>query len=94
MVTFTIIEALRKNVDLYNIGKYNENSLWLAHDPTIIAKDEPSMEKALNALEIAGRENGLELSEEKTRILRIRGPKIEGKIGKYKIENETKYLGI
>merc|ERR1711874_816920 len=44
--------------------------------------------------ESAGRENGLELSEEKNRILRIRGPKIEGKIGKYKIENEAKYLGI
>ena len=37
---------------------------------------------------------GLELSEEKTRILRIRGPKVEGKIGKYKIENEAKYLGV
>merc|ERR1711874_515734 len=44
--------------------------------------------------ESAGRENGLELSEEKNRILRIRGPEIEGKIGKYKIENEAKYLGI
>ena len=94
MVTFTIIEELRKNADLYNIGKYNENSLWLADDATIIARDESSMEKALNALESAGRENGLELSEEKNRILRIRGPKIEGKIGKYKIENEAKYLGI
>ena len=52
------------------------------------------MEKALKALEQAGRENGLELSEEKTKILRIRGPKIEGKIGKYKIENEAKYLRI
>ena len=52
------------------------------------------MKKALNVLEAAGRVNGLELSEEKNRILRIRGPKIEGKIGKYKIENEAKYLGI
>jgi len=34
------------------------------------------------------------LSEEKTKILRIRWPKIEGKIGKYKIENEAKYLGV
>ena len=50
------------------------------------------MEKALKALELAGRENGLELSEEKTKILRIRGPKIEGKIGKYKVENKAKYF--
>ena len=87
MVTFTIIEELRNNANLYKIGKYNGNSLWLADDATIIATDEISMEKALNALEVAGSKNGLELSEEKTRILRIRGPKIEGKIGKYKIEN-------
>jgi len=52
------------------------------------------MDKALKALEAAGRECGLELSEEKNRILRIRGPKVEGKIGKYKIENEAKYLGV
>ena len=41
------------------------------------------METAFKALEAAGRECGLELSDEKTKILRIRGPKIEGKIGKY-----------
>ena len=52
------------------------------------------MDKALKALEAAGRECGLELSEEKNKILRIRGPKVEGKIGKYKIENEAKYLGV
>ena len=66
MVTFTIIEELRKNANLYNIGKYSENSLWLADDATVIARDELSMEIALNVLESAGRENGLELSEEKT----------------------------
>ena len=95
MVTFTIIEDLRKFADLYNIREYNENSLWLADDATIIARNETSMEKILDVLEAAGSKNGLELSEEKkNRILRIRGPKIEGKIGKYKIENEAKYLGI
>ena len=94
MVTFTIIEDLRKKADLYNIGVYKDNSLWLADDATIIARDEQSLEKVLDVLESAGKENGLELSEEKTRILRIRGPKIKGKIGKYKIENEAKYLGI
>ena len=30
----------------------------------------------------------------KTKIVRIRGTKIEGKIGNYKIEKEAKYLGI
>jgi len=93
MVTFTIIEDLRKKADLYNIGDYKDN-LWLANDATIIARDVQSLEKVMDVLESAGKENGLELSEENTRTLRIRGPKIEGKIGKYKIENESKYLGI
>ena len=48
----------------------------------------------MNALEITGGKCGLELSAEKTKILRIRGPNTAEKIGKYKIEEEAKYLGI
>ena len=50
MVTFTIIEEIINNANIYKIGKYTGNSLWLADDATIIATDEISMEKALNAL--------------------------------------------
>ena len=49
--------------------------------------------KALEALEVTGGKCGLELSEEKTKILRIRELKVGEKIGNYKIEEETKYLG-
>ena len=66
----------------------------LADDATIIARNETSIVEILKVLETAGKGNGLELSEEKNRILRIRGPKIEGKIGKFMIENEAKYSGI
>ena len=45
-------------------------------------------------LEKAGRENGLELSEEKTKILKMREPSTAEKIGKFKVEKEAKYLGI
>ena len=94
MVTFTIIEELKEKADTYSIREYKGNSLWLADDATIIATNEKSAEKALKALEIAGGRCGLELSEEKTKILRIRGPKVGEKIGNYKIEEEPKYLGI
>ena len=40
MVTFTIIEKLKENANLYKIGEYIGNSLWLAGDATIIATDE------------------------------------------------------
>ena len=66
----------------------------LTDDTTIIAKDENSLKKVPKTLEEAGRENGLELSEEKRKTLRIRGTIIEWKIGNYKIEKEEKYLGI
>jgi len=94
MVTFTIIEELKENADIYRIRKYHGNSLWLADDATVISTNEGNVEKAVNTLEIAGRKCVLELSAEKTKILRIRGPKTGEKIGKYKIEEEAKYLGI
>ena len=36
----------------------------------------------------------MELSEEKTKIIRIRGPEVEGKIGRFNVVKEAKYLGI
>merc|ERR1711874_322556 len=61
MAMFTIIEDLRKFAELYNIREYNENSLWLADDATIIARNETSMVEILKVLETAGKVNGLEL---------------------------------
>ena len=94
LVTFTMIEDLRSKADRYKIRKYENNSLWLADDATIIAKDEETLIKALEILEETGRKNGLELSEEKTRIMRIRGPGDGDRIGRFKVEKEAKYLGI
>merc|ERR1711909_152145 len=94
MVTFTMIEKLREKADLYKIRKYEDNSLWLADDATIIAKDEDTLKKTLDTLEEAGGESGLILSEEKTKILRIKGPGTSKKIGRFKVEEEAKYLGV
>ena len=94
MVTFTIIHELQEKAEIYKIRKYSGNSLWLVDDATIIATDEKSVAKAVQTLETAGGKCGLELSIEKTKILRIRGPKIGDKIGKYNIEEEAKYLGV
>ena len=94
LVTFTMIEDLRNQAEKYKIRKYEDNSLWLADDATIIAKDEDTLVKTLKILEETGRKNGLELSEEKTKIMKIRGPG-EGKmVGRFKVEKEARYLGI
>ena len=94
MVTFTMIEDLRNMAERYKIGEYNDNSLWLADDAVIIAKDEPSLLRLLEVLEETGKANGLELSREKTKIMKIRGPEVGDKIGKYEVEKEIKYLGV
>merc|ERR1712179_501380 len=94
MVTFTMIEKLRNQAEPYKIRKYEDNSLWLADDATIIAKYESTLIRTLNILEEAGKENGLELSEEKTKIIKIKGPGNSKRIGKFKVEKEAKYLGI
>merc|ERR1712226_777124 len=78
----------------HNIREYNDNSLWLADDATIIARDEKTLIETLGILEKTGKVNGLELSEKKTKILKIRGPGKSEMIGMVKIEKEARYLGM
>ena len=89
-----MIEKLKSNTKPFKIGKCEENSLWLADDATILATDKASLLEGLEALDEAGKDNDLIISEEKTKIIRVRGSSKENKIGKFKVERETKYLGI
>merc|ERR1712179_732444 len=43
MVTFTMIDDLRTKVDKFKIGKFEDNSLWLADDATLIANSIPKL---------------------------------------------------
>ena len=65
-----------------------------ADDTTLIATDRESLLEGLEALDEAGKENDLIISEEKTKIIKVRGPGKVDKIGRFKVERETKYLGI
>ena len=51
MVTFTMIEDLRNLAKKYKIGKFVDNSLWLADDATLIADSIPNLLKLLEVLE-------------------------------------------
>ena len=93
MVTFTIIEELR-SMQKYKIGKFNDNSLWLADDATLIADNPDTLMELLDCLSKAGGKSGLEINKDKTKIMRIRGPDGDNRIGDYEIVPETKYLGI
>ena len=94
MVTFTIIEDLREKAKKYKIREFEDNSLWLADDATIIAESIPRLMELLKVLKETGEENGLELNLEKTKIMKIRGPEVGDRIGDIEVVKETKYLGI
>ena len=94
MVTFTMIDDLRNLAEKYKIGKFVDNSLWLADDATLIADSIPNLQKLLEALKKTGELNGLKINLEKNKIMKIRGPDIEDNIGDMEVVKETKYLGI
>ena len=54
MVTFTMIDDLRNLAEQYKIGKFMDNSLWLADDATLIADSIPNLEKLLEVLKKTG----------------------------------------
>merc|ERR1711874_352905 len=73
MVTFNIIDEL-KSMKKYKIRKFNDNSLWLADDATLIADSMDTLMELLNCLSTAGGEYGLEINKNKTKIMKVRGP--------------------
>ena len=93
LVTFKIIEELRKE-RVYKVGVFEDNSIWLADDATLVAEDLPTLRKLLNRLSRAGGEYGLQINEKKTKIMRIKGPKSEEKIEEYEEVTEATYLGV
>merc|ERR1712002_36950 len=72
LITFKVIGDLRKEKK-YKVGVYNDNSLWLADDATLIAENLQTLDQLLKCLEKSGKEYGLEINKEKTKILKIRG---------------------
>ena len=63
MVTFCIIEDIRKNGKMYRIREYEGNSLWLADDATLIVNIRGNVEYNIKALIIAGGTCDLNLNQ-------------------------------
>ena len=93
MVTFKIIEELRKE-KRYKIGEFEDNSIWLADDATLIAENLETLKKLLDCLSRAGGEYGLEINEKKTKIMKVKGPNNNEQIEGYEMVQEARYLGI
>merc|ERR1712121_491362 len=93
LITFKVIGDLRK-MEKYKVGVYNDNSLWLADDATLIAKSMQILHQLLKCLEKSGKEYGLGINKEKTKILKIRGKEDSYKIKEYEMVEKATYLGI
>merc|ERR1711888_552439 len=93
LVTFKVIEKLRKE-KRYKVRKFNDNSVWLTDDATLIAEDLHTLKQLLECLSKAGGEYGLQINKEKTKIMKIRGSEHKNKIKEYEMVEETTYLGV
>ena len=85
MITYTIIDDLRTKGKKYRVGEFFENSLWLADDAALIARNLPELMELLKILEETGGKNGLMINKDKTKIMKIRGPDVEETAGEYEI---------
>merc|ERR1711875_143339 len=92
LVTFKIIEELRKEKK-YKIGKFEDNSIWLADDATLIAQDMKTLKKLLECLGRVGEKYGLKINEKKTKIMRLKGYRKFEEIKGYEMVTEATYLG-
>ena len=93
MVTFKIIEKLRRE-PLFKMRKFNDNSIWLADDATLIAESPQILKQLLDCLNKAGGEYGLQINREKTKIMKIRGQEDDLRLRDYEMVEETTYLGV
>ena len=52
------------------------------------------MEKNIEVLKQSANQYGLEINEEKSKVLQIRGKDKPNKIGNFEVVEEVKYLGV
>ena len=85
---------MRRKGRKYEIDKYKGNSLWIADDATLIAGSIRDMEHNIEILRNSAREYGLEISEEKSKVLQMRGREKPKTVGNFEVVKKVKYLGI
>jgi len=93
MVTFKIIDELRKE-RLFKMREFEDNSIWLADDATLIADSLQTLKRLLECLSKAGGKYGLQINKEKTKIMRVRGQIDDSILKEYEMVDEATYLGI
>merc|ERR1711888_417863 len=94
MVTFSIIEDLEEHGKKYEVDRYKGNSLWIADDATLIAGSTEDLEHNISILKQSALKYGLEISEEKSKVLQVRGREKPRRVGNFEVVEEVKYLRV
>ena len=90
----SIIEDLEEHGRKYEVDRYKGNSLWIADDATLIAGSTEDLEHNINILKQSALQYGLEISEEKSKVLQVRGREKPRRVGNFEVVEEVKYLGV
>ena len=94
MVTFCIIEELEEQGTMYEIDRYKGNSLWLADDTTVIVNSIESLKTNMEIQKTSTKKFGLEINENKSKVMQVRGTEKPKEIGNFKVVDTIKYLGV
>merc|ERR1712120_29864 len=88
-----IIDELRKE-ELFKMREFEDNSIWLADDATLVADSLQTLKELLDCLSRAGGEYGLQINKKKTKIMSVRGQMNDNILKEYEKVDEATYLGI
>ena len=94
LVTYKIIEYLEKKGIKYEIEGKNFNSLFFADDGMLFAKSKEEAERNLEILIEIGKEYGLYVNKEKSKVLIYGGKENCKEVGGIEVVQNLKYLGL
>ena len=94
LVTFMIIRRLEEEGAKYEVNGRNASSLFFADDSMLFSKTKQDAEKNLEIMVRVGREYGLEINKEKSKVLVYRGREDYKEVGGIEVAKNFKYLGL
>ena len=94
LVTFMIIRKLEEEGAEYEVEGRNASSLFFADDSMLFSKTKQDAEKNLRIMTEVGREYGLEINKEKSKILIYNGNENYTEVGGIEVVKDFKYLGL
>ena len=92
LVTFMIIRKLEEAGARYEVDGRNASSLFFADDSMLFSRTRQDAEKNLEIMMEVGREYGLEINKEKSKVLVFGGRETYAEVGGIEVVKNFKYL--